>query len=226
MQALISAGATADVIIGRQRTALISAWDLEPPSADIVTMLLRAGADALVDHVDYLGVSAPLLAVQSEAVDALQAMIDVGADVNKPFDHGVTLLMEACRIQPSSDAVVAALLAAGAAVDALDDDGMTALFYAVEGGNVTAVRLLLEAGADAMVQDSEGRTVLMLSCDVGVGEEIEEDGFYDEDSENENEDGDEDEDEAMRAVILTISPTAATMTTTSTQKGLWMTRAR
>jgi ankyrin repeat protein len=45
-------------------------------------------------------------------------------------------------------AVTRALLAAGAAVDRADNDGFTALYAAVEKGQVEAIRVLLAAGAE------------------------------------------------------------------------------
>ena len=68
------------------------------------------------------------------------------------------------------EAVVKALLAAGADVNARDDGGWTALHYAGR-ADVRAAELLLAAGADATATAADGTTPLHLAalhanCDV------------------------------------------------------------
>lgn len=52
--------------------------------------------------------------------------------------------------------VLLALLAAGADVNAQDAGGRTALMYAADHCLTDSVRLLVEAGADATLQDKNG----------------------------------------------------------------------
>ena len=52
--------------------------------------------------------------------------------------------------------LVALLLAAGAHVDASDEDGSTPLLHAALCGHELAARALLAAGADAWARDSDG----------------------------------------------------------------------
>lgn len=49
---------------------------------------------------------------------------------------------------------VFALLTAGAAIDAQDDEGRTALLLATHGNHVAAARVLIEMGADVNIQDA------------------------------------------------------------------------
>ena len=58
---------------------------------------------------------------------------------------------------------IAMLAAAGAPLDAADEDGNTALHEAVLGRHATAVAALLEAGADAQAINGEGQTPLALA---------------------------------------------------------------
>ena len=69
---------------------------------------------------------------------------------------------------------VAALLRGGAAVDAVNEDGDTALMWAAYNGQAECARLLLEAGADATLRatggDDEGKTALEQAEAAGEAE--------------------------------------------------------
>jgi hypothetical protein len=56
-------------------------------------------------------------------------------------------------------------------VNAVDDEGQTALFYCLRGGSLDALKLLLGAGAEMRVVDGHGKTVLMADG-TGVGDGI------------------------------------------------------
>ena len=62
------------------------------------------------------------------------------------------------------------LILRGASTDARDEEGSTALIHAVQSGNVSAVRLLIEKGADPKLRDAMGRRAL----DYARSEEMEE----------------------------------------------------
>ena len=63
---------------------------------------------------------------------------------------------------------IAALVAQGVDMDATaSEGGHTALMEAASNGSWAAAKALLEAGADAMHQDSEGRNALMLAAQGG-----------------------------------------------------------
>ncbi len=59
---------------------------------------------------------------------------------------------------------VETLLNNGAAVDAVDEFGRTALMFASSGGYDHIVKLLLDHGADANAQDRFDNTALMWAC--------------------------------------------------------------
>ena len=59
------------------------------------------------------------------------------------------------------------LIAAGAALEARDKDGKTALMLAAEYNHTSIVRALLTAGADKEATDNEGKTALMLAAQRG-----------------------------------------------------------
>ena len=59
------------------------------------------------------------------------------------------------------------LLQAGATVDAVDDDGWTALHVAAQGGYLSIVNLLLQAGATVDAVGDGGRTALHFAAYAG-----------------------------------------------------------
>lgn len=78
-------------------------------------------------------------------VDAVNAMLAKGADINETYDHGRTALMYAAW--NSHIPVVQSLLDQGADVDAKDQYGNTALTIATRRGHTEVVQLLIHAGA-------------------------------------------------------------------------------
>ena len=78
------------------------------------------------------------------------------------------------RAGEAADGDADLLLEGGEAVDAVDEDGVTALMYAAYNGRAECARLLLEAGADASLRatggDDEGKTALELAEEYGQAE--------------------------------------------------------
>jgi ankyrin repeat protein len=89
-------------------------------------------------------------------------LIAAGADVTTGTP-GRTPLMSAA-IYGSAE-LTAALLKAGAPVDAANEAGATALSYAVFTSRYDVAVLLVEAGADPRIKDMAGHNPLSLSCD-------------------------------------------------------------
>jgi ankyrin repeat protein len=94
--------------------------------------------------------------------------LSLGADPNAK-DNSHTVLMEtAFRGQPD---IVEALLARGAAIDAMDDAHRQALYYAARNGRVdgSVVRVLLEHGANPVAPGDGGVTPLMRAANEESG---------------------------------------------------------
>lgn len=68
---------------------------------------------------------------------------------------------------------VRALLTAGADVNAVTDDGRTALYQASFRGNVECVKALLESSADATIADKEGKTPAAVATETEVTQALE-----------------------------------------------------
>jgi ankyrin repeat protein len=93
------------------------------------------------------------------------ALIDEGADVNKPQADGTTPLQWATyRVDQE---LVQRLLKKGAKANVANRYGASPLHEAVRVGNASLVGLLLEAGADANAANEDGQTALMLAARTG-----------------------------------------------------------
>jgi ankyrin repeat protein len=127
-----------------------------------VISLIERGADPnwIVPQVGHT----PLYnACVSNRPQVVRALITLGANPNlrmnyhSPVDgrreNGVVALMFA-----RSPEVVVALVAAGADVNAADEDGLTSLIRAAYWGKRDVVKALLDAGADAALKTKSGRS--------------------------------------------------------------------
>lgn len=125
-------------------------------------VLLEAGADV---HVRVDEDWTPLRkAIEGNWEKVVALLLEHGADYderyNNAFHNNTTVLMEA--VLDRSYGSVQHLIAAGANVNAVDDTGSTALFYAdaASGAMRRIIRRLFEAGIDGTIRDKEGKTAL------------------------------------------------------------------
>jgi ankyrin repeat protein len=106
------------------------------------------------------------IAVRKNYYDVTQCLLDFGADIDWRSASGVTLLMSC--ISYGGDLQLANLLVErGVDVDAQDNNGQTALMYAVTEPNSRVVEVLLQSQADVNAQDNSGYTALMLAVKKG-----------------------------------------------------------
>lgn len=112
----------------------------------------------------------PLMSAASGgAADAVQVLLDAGADVRARDADGFTPLIHACTRQHEQTAsVIDLLLARGAELETRTKDGQTAVMLAAERGAYGAVEALLRHGADLSLRDHHGRSVLALARASGV----------------------------------------------------------
>jgi ankyrin repeat protein len=104
------------------------------------------------------------LAISKGETSTVEKLIDSGVDVNQQNQvTKETALMTAVRSEEID--VVAILLRAGANPNLQDVSGMTALMWAVEGGdkNTNLVRILLDAGARPSISDKSGVTAIDIA---------------------------------------------------------------
>lgn len=162
--------------VNRDDTAAVRALlarGADPNTRSVPTDLWEPPLDTVMQRV-WLRVSQPksrrdpVLAAAASRGDAeiVTALLDKGASPDVVDADGFTPLMRAVSPWPSDRPAlptVKALLAHGAQVNIKTSYAMTALMYASADGNLPAVRLFLEKGADRSVRNSDGNTALKLA---------------------------------------------------------------
>lgn len=128
-------------------TALIKACSAAWLYKKTIEALLAAGADAGV-CVSPARLDGRPRGMQRRAV-GFTALMAFARDSNS---HGAKLNERA--------ALVASLMGAGARVDAIDSDGLSALHHAAQCRNFEMIHVLLDQGANPMLRDAEGKLAL------------------------------------------------------------------
>ena len=143
------------------------------------TLIQDADANVNIDGTPLLHI-----AVETNNPEIVQLLLKNNANPNIQDDHGRTALMQATRIQISTNKkgtttwkgrwqrrkqrkIMESLLTSGANPNKRDKDGMTALHHAVIAGNEKAVQLLLTHKADANITTKEGKTPLDIAKQKG-----------------------------------------------------------
>lgn len=164
VEMLIKARANVNLKGNRDETPLIAA--VIKNQVAIAEMLIKAGADVRAkDKYSHALTYAINIAKNPALVDML---IKAGANVNETkVDFMATPLMGATNLNENEIAneIARLLLAAGANVNAKDEDNVTPLFFAIEGKNVELVDMLIKAGADVNAQEAVGSTPLMWAVE-------------------------------------------------------------
>jgi uncharacterized protein len=178
---LLGAGADANEIVSRGQTVLMTA--ARTGNADVVTALVDKGA-AVNARETQLGETALMWAASENHAAVVKALVARGAEVDArsktvtfPKDRfgleGVqtilprghwTALMYAAR--DGAPAATAALLDAGAQINAQDPDGTTPLVRAIWNSHYDTARLLLERGADPNIVDTADMAALYAAVDM------------------------------------------------------------
>jgi hypothetical protein len=158
---ILSRGGDPNVADECGQTALMLA--ASPPfDRERFRMLAGAGADleARRPSGDATGLH---LACSGGMSEAVEEWIRAGADIHARLPEGATPLMLGAKWLP----IVRLLLASGARANDVDQDGHTALVYAIHGQRwihavdvLETIRTLIEAGTDLTLRDREGLTPL------------------------------------------------------------------
>ena len=134
-----------------------AAWAIYCARYDDVAALRALGSDAASAR-DEFGRGTLSHAADAEAVNAVAALLALGADPRAVDHYKTTALMLAA--QRGNAAILHALLAAKVDVNQADEQRRTALFYAVRWQRLEAVQILLDAGASVGATDAHGYSAL------------------------------------------------------------------
>ncbi len=116
--------------------------------AEAVVLCLDHGAN--VEAVDYPARMTPLhRAAYNGYAEVFKLLVDHGANVEARAVLERTVLDSAIDAEVNREDIIAMLLAAGADVNARDEQGMTPIFWSIPAGDPNVVKLLIEHGASA-----------------------------------------------------------------------------
>jgi uncharacterized protein len=146
-----------------QHTALMYA--VRDDNAAIVELLLARGAaiEARTRVGAKPAVRPPGAGGGSHGVGIVRGGVPPQGE-QQPTPGGMSPLLFAAR--DGARAAAAALVAAGAALNAADPNGMTPLMMAITNNQLDVARLLVEKGADVRAADAWGRTPLWAASEI------------------------------------------------------------
>ena len=120
-----------------------------------VQALLSQGAN--VNATDVQNTTALIYAVQGGHREIVAILREFGADINKSKQpQGLSPLMLAAALNHSE--ILAQIIAAGANVNQVNQDGTPALMIATYKGHIAIAEQLLTAGARVNMRDHDGAT--------------------------------------------------------------------
>jgi len=139
--------------------------------ADIMRMLIEGGAIVDAPRVS-TGHTPLLLAANAGFEEATQVLIEAKANVEAETKKrkSTPLVLAARANHPGA---LRQLLKAKAEIDKRrEEDGITALFDAAKYARVETTRTLLDLNASPNLADADGKTPLMLACEIGSREVV------------------------------------------------------
>ena len=102
------------------------------PNPDVITVLLKAGAD--IKARSNSGTTALMAAAGDQSPEVITVLLKAGSDINAHNGAGATALMYAAGVNQNPE-VIMMLLKAGADAKAKDSIGQTAFDYAQDNAN-------------------------------------------------------------------------------------------
>lgn len=127
-------------------------------SLDVLRLLLSQD-NINIDAVDGTGVTALVRAVVEPSLECAVLLLQKGANPDVGRINSRSALHIACK-RSGMDELVKAIAKKTSQIDSQDEDGMTALHFAVGCNNEDYAITLMESGASLDIQDKSGRTAM------------------------------------------------------------------
>ena len=159
LQLLLDGGADIAAEDKAERTALD--WAIIMQSAEAETILRENDAPSSAEK-------SFIAAIQTNNIDAVNALLEAGADVNEPAYTTKTPVHYASHSRNKD--ILNLMLSEGADLEAKTEQGFTPLSYAVGLNHPDNCRILLEAGAEVDSLDNWQRTNLSVAAEQGLGD--------------------------------------------------------
>ena len=137
------------------RTVQPLMWACRTGNLEQIKILLDAGAD--VNALSSEGMTPLDYACLSESGEAVKLLIAAGGDPDHVTEEGNMTPLISATVLENTD-IVKALVENGAKVNWQDDNGDTALMYAVYNFSYKSAKILIDAGADPYLANREGYT--------------------------------------------------------------------
>mmetsp|Transcript_37562 Transcript_37562/g.91943 ORF Transcript_37562/g.91943 Transcript_37562/m.91943 type:complete len:242 (-) Transcript_37562:84-809(-) len=127
-------------------------------SGDVRALKAAVQAGVSPNSADVDGFSLLILAAFYNQSECVSALLEAGADPDQADKKGMTAMHAAAQIGAVESVAILATRGANLNPRATGDGGATPLMRAAVHGCLSGVKAMLEAGADASLQDDEGWT--------------------------------------------------------------------
>jgi ankyrin repeat protein len=171
MTALIERGAALELKNHKQQTPLVTA--VEHGSVEAVKALIDAGVDVRARKQRGSTLVSGLVSCKPEKLEKLKLLVQAGAEIDIPIEHGPLPLAQAFFGELYLDCLEPAriLLSAGADPNQINRNGAAAIHSIAhwsEKDPDSALALLIEHGANVDLRNQQGMTALLLAAKDGT----------------------------------------------------------
>ena len=163
---LLNAGANTQISDADGNTCLIYAVDADC-NKEVLQAIIKHGAE----ETNRSNRTALMIACQKGNIDTINILLNAGANPHISDANGNTCLHYAVDADCSKE-VLEAVIKHGADVNATNKNSRTALMIACQKGNTDTINVLLNAGANPHISDSDGNTCLINAVHGDCSKEV------------------------------------------------------